>query len=467
MTDFTKDGDYYRIKSKFITHKYDITPEDRIFIDKKIKYQIDFLKNNQIIINEDKKISLFDISMSANVRPDKYLAEISNRVDAFKKYCENSAFTLPVFLTMTPDTRFKPCKVVKTKKEGYYILADNKNFTGGHKHYVKECRDDIQKKFTRFLNDQIFKDIKKKYKQRPPHFSSYEPHLDGSLHEHALFFIPPEYEERFKKRFLFYFSFTYKDEEIYNESLGCFEIVKTKTPLICDIKTVFDEGIGGVSAYILKYILKSFRNSQTGELSDEGYWYAKHGLSRFSSSRVLLPLYIWRSIRSPDRSYLDLTKEYRDGNLKISISIKHHSNHLKDFKRSNYNLAQIDHHLYDDDNIYLGYETLYTRSSDNFTIESNCHYSPAPKKIAQVKICKIFPFDVFINNQSFTFDGFNLKASKIPVPYRTSLDLYSYYQSLDIETVNLQHYDYVENELKRRGLLEGNLVSLNDSILRF
>lgn len=441
ITDFTKDGNYYRIKSKYITHKYDITPDDRIFIDKKLKYQTDFLKNNQIIINEETKISLFDISMSANVRPDKYLAEISNRVDAFKKYCENSAFTLPVFLTMTPDTRYKPCRVVKTKKEGYYILADNKNFTGGSKHFVIECRDDIQNKFRKFLNDRIFRDIKNKYKERAPHFSSYEPFVDGALHKHTLFFIPPEFLTRFTARFHHYFNDVQRD-----------------------IKTVFDEDVGGVSAYILKYILKSFRNSQTGELSDEGYWYAKHGLSRFSSARVLLPLYIWRSVRSSDRSYLELTNDYRDGNLKITISAKHHSHHYKEFKRSNFNLAQVDHHQYDHNNVYIGYQTLYTRSSDTFDIESVENYAPAPASINHEIIYSVFPFEVTINNQSFSYDGFNLHKSSVPIPYRSSLDLYSYYQTLDIETVNLQHYHYVKNELKRRGILGGIIENLNDAI---
>lgn len=445
MSDFTKDGNYYRIKSKYITHKYDVTPDDRIYIDKKLQYQTDFLKKNQIVISDDHRISLFDVSMSANVRPDKYLAEISNRVDAFKKYCQESAFTLPVFLTMTPDTRFKPCRVVKTKKEGYYILADNPNFTGGNKHFVIECREDIQRKFRKFLQDQLFKDIKKKYGERAPHFSSYEPFVDGALHKHTLFFIPPEFLTRFTARFHHYFNDVQRD-----------------------VKTVFDEEVGGVSAYILKYILKSFRHAETGELSDEGYWYAKHGLSRFSSARVLMPLYIWRSVRSPDRSYFDLSKEYKNGNLQISIVCKHHSHALKDFKRSNYNLAQVDYHHYDNDNVYLGYETLYSRSVQNFdVISTDVSYDSLPDSIKHENVCSFYPMTVFVDGQSFSFDGFNLRSSPIPIPHRKSTDLYKYFQQLDPEICNLQHYHFVKNNLIERGLLSGDRVGLNDAIIKF
>lgn len=444
MQEFIKDGYYYRIKSKYVTHKYNITPSDREYIDKKLSYQESFLKSNYVKISDDTKIALFDISMGANIRPDKYLAEISNRVDSFKKYCEESKFSLPIFLTMTPNTVFKPLKVVKTKKKGFYILDDNKKFTGDFDNYVKDCRDDIQKKFRKFLSDRIFKDIRSKYGHRAVHFSSYEPFLDGALHKHSLFFIPPEFQARFIKRFHFYFSDVKRD-----------------------VKTVFDEDLGGVSAYILKYILKSFRHSETGALTDEGYWYAKHGLSRFSSSRVLLPLYIWRSIRSSDRSYLEMSKEYINGSLTIEIVAKHHSHGLKDFKRSNYNLSSVHHHIYED-NVYQGFETLYTRSRDNYDIVEDDVFDPFPKKINSFKVSS-FHFPVVIDGRSFYYDGFNLHKSKIPIDKRSSYDLYQYFRDLDknIDSVNPQHYHLVRNTLIDRGYIVGSKVSLNDAIIRF
>ena len=439
MNEFKKDGNFYRVKSKHITHKYNITPLDKKSIDQKLKNQKDFLKNNHIVVSENSFFSLFDISMGANIHPNRYLGEVSNRVDSIKKFSENKGFTSPVFLTMTPNTHFKPCRVVKTKKEGFYILDDNKHFTGDYDNYVKDCRDNIQDKFRRFLRDRIFSDIKKKYNSRVPYFSSYEPSLDGALHKHSLFFVPPEFVERFTKRFHFYFGDVQRD-----------------------IKTTFDHDVGGVSAYIMKYILKSFKNAETGEMSDEGYWYAKHGLMRFTSSRTMLPLYVWRSIRSPELSYLKMTQEYHDNFLHLSVIPKHDKVCFEEYKRSNYKLAQVDYHQYDDNNDYIGYDILYQRSKDNYDIyTTNIRYGAPPEEVERSKK-SIYPVPVVVDGKFYEFDGENLKSPTLPVPFRRSTDLFQYWQSLDVEQVNLHHYHYVRNELIKRGLILGNIESFED-----
>jgi hypothetical protein len=457
MNSFVKDGNLYRIKSKHITHKYNISPMDKAYIDEKLSYQNQFLKNHHILINDNNFISLFDMSMGANIRPDKYLAELSNRVASFKKFADENRFFAPVFLTMTPESHFKPCRTIKVPKhEKMYIIDDNKKFTGDYDNYVKDCRDNIQQKFRKFLNDQIFKDIKKKYGHRAPYFSSYEPSLDGALHKHSLFFLPPEFVERFVKRFRHYFGFAIEKTEVFNSETNAYDVVEKKIPLIHDVKTVFDDDAGGVAAYIMKYVLKSFRNAETHELTDEGYWYAKHGLMRFTSARVLLPLYIWRSIRSPELSYLEMSKKYHDNTLQITIVAKHHKYHLEDFKRSNYNLAQVDYHQYDENNVYIGFDTLYTRSRDRYDFYStDVRYSPAPKAVHHENVCSLFPMSYFMDGQSFVFDGFNSHALKSSVSSRSSMDLYKYFQSLNPDTCNLHHYHYVRNELIKRRVIDG------------
>lgn len=470
MREFSKDGNFYRVKSKYISHKYNISLADKREIDEKLSKQNHYLKNHHIILSDNNSISFHDISMGANIRPEKYLAELSNRVDSFKKFAFENNFLCPVFLTMTPESHFKPCKVVKTKKKGFYILDDNKKFTGDYDNYVKDCRNNIQEKFRKFLNDRIFRDIKRDYGYRPPYFSSYEPSLDGALHKHSLFFVPKEYLARFVARFRAYFGFAIEQKEVYNYETNAFEFEEIKVPLIHDVKIEFDDDAGGVAAYIMKYVLKSFRNAETGELSDEGYWYAKHGLMRFTAARVLLPLYIWRSIRSPELSYLEMTKKYHSNELTCHVVVKHHKYFLEDFKRSNYNLAQVDHHCYDENNVYLGFETLYTRSHDNYDIYStDVNYSPAPASISHDDVCTFYPMDFVMDGQSFVFDGFNVHALKSSVPSRSSTDLYRYFQQLDrdLENVNMQHYHYVKNTLIERGLLTGDQIGLNEANLRF
>jgi hypothetical protein len=434
-----KGDDLYIVKSKYITHKYNITPKDKKLIDEKLDRQKQFLESHHIVIKEGGSVSLFDISMSANIRPDKYLAEVSARVDAFRRFAIENDY-VPVFLTMTPESHFKPCRVIKTKKKGIYVLDDNRNFSGDFDNYVKDCRDNIQEKFRRFLRDGFFTFVKKHYRRRLPYFSSYEPSLDGALHKHSLFFVPRDLVDRFKSRFHHYFGDVQRD-----------------------IKTEFDDDAGGVAAYILKYVLKSFRHSETGDLSDEGYWYAKHGLMRFTSARVLLPIYIWRSVRSPDRSYFEMSKSYANNDLTLTFEAKHPKHTFDPFKFKNYKLDRVDLHHYDSDDYYIGYEGIYQRSSlDYEIIDISQNIEPAPDRINRFKK-SVFPIPVEINGISFNYDGSALLPSTIPVPYRRSMDLYQHFQKLDVETCNLQHYHYCKNELIKRGILSGDPVSLNDA----
>ncbi len=50
----------------------------------------------------------------------------------------------------------------------------------------------------------------------------------------------------------------------------------------------------------MKYILKSFQNSKDNTLDDVGYWYAKNKILRFTTSRSLLPLKIYRLIKGKE-----------------------------------------------------------------------------------------------------------------------------------------------------------------------
>ena len=62
---------------------------------------------------------------------------------------------------------------------------------------------------------------------------------------------------------------------------------------------------------------------------------------------------------------------------------------------------------------------------------------------------------------------FNSKGQKIelyskPIPHRNDYDLMSYYYTLNPELCNLQHFGLVQNECIKRGLIGGEIQSLND-----
>ena len=49
---------------------------------------------------------------------------------------------------------------------------------------------------------------------------------------------------------------------------------------------------------------------------------------------------------------------------------------------------------------------------------------------------------------------------KIPPHMMNTYNLYSYFENIDIETVNLAHYGVVRNEMIKRNLIEGELLKL-------
>ena len=230
---------YYFNSKKFssLNSFYGINEEIRKTVDESLKNQESYLKKHFVSIQDKSFVSFFDMSMSANIKPNKYYGEMFNKVDALKKYAKHIGFSSPVFMTITAPTYLKPLKQINIGKNRIK-LVDNPNFTG-ETDYVDKARFYLSEKWRIFLRQRLFRDIKKKYNDRVIYMRTYEPMIDGTPHLHLVIFLPPEFKDRFVKLAKHYFR-------------------QTRT----DIKTIFDEEIGGVVAYILKYILKSFSNSK-------------------------------------------------------------------------------------------------------------------------------------------------------------------------------------------------------------
>lgn len=294
---YKKDGKTYIFSSKFeiFNYAYSISPKDKKIVKNNLDDSIEYLKKSYIEINDD-KISLYEISPLANIQPKKYRAELWNRVNTIKDIAKDKGFDTPVFITLTPPSYLKPLKQIRLGKTNSYKLVDNPKFSGSLD-FVKESRDFITTVWRKFLTQQIFKDIRKEFNSSMMYLRVNEPFIDGSCHSHIVAFIPAKYKDRFVKLVKGYF--------------------KTKT----DIKTEFNGDIGGVVAYLLKYALKSFRNGISGELADTTYWYIFYNIRRFSTSRTLLPMYIFRKINSFDefRDLKKMTHLYKNGMIEFEV----------------------------------------------------------------------------------------------------------------------------------------------------
>ena len=439
-----KDGVRYLFKSKkfpSLNTLYGVDNFMRRTVDDNLSKQTDYLKNNYVSLNGEKYLSFFEMSKSANIKPNQYFGEMFNKVSTLQEYARDVKFDCPVFMTITPPSNLKPLKQIKLKNN-LVKLVDNPNFTG-EIDYVNLAREYESKKWTMFLRQRLFKEIKAKYNERLIYMRTYEPMIDGTPHIHIVAFIPSEYKERFVKLAKNYFSDTR-----------------------FDIKTEFNNNIGGVIAYILKYILKSFSNSKTNKLDDVGYWYAFHKIRRFTTSRTLIPMKYFRLFGHKEgfQNLLEVTKLYKKGYFDISVSINPLVFEITDYfdvKKSSYRVTQIDFLVKDFDGDY--YTTIYEKS-DNISIyqvEKSSYTAPArithnvPKK----------PILVVVNHIPYFLLESNVLARVVPIPSRMKdYELMQYYRNYDIEdsTLDLKHFGILQNELIKRGLLNSKLQNVND-----
>lgn len=433
MKSIEKDGITYLFASKFpkLNNPYAISKEDKEFIDKEYLTSLAVLRDSYIEIDGVKQVSLLDISFGANYSPRKYKAELWNRVDTLKNYAKDKGFDTPVFITLTPPTTLKPLKQIKLK--GNRIkLVDNPNYTGDSD-YIKSARDYITNTWRKFLSQQIFKDIKREFGDNIIYLRTYEPFMDGTPHCHILAFIPAKFKERFVKLAKNYF--------------------KTRT----DIKTEFNGEIGGVIAYILKYIFKSFINSKTKEFEYISYWYLLYKIRRFSCSRTILPMYIFRRIKKDEkfRDLKELTNLYKDGMISIDL-IADNKRVLETDKLlfKDYKIDTIIVSMIDEDNIAINHIAYKKSSTLKVNIASRNDYADMGrvdfkslrKKLDEYREEKIQEEERRIKS------WYEVPIDLRPFAKMTDMDLMHYYKNYSHRFENPQRIAIMENELLKRDM---------------
>lgn len=408
---------------------YCISEEKRVYIDQKINRNKEFLRNLTFYTDDFKLVSMFDSDLNANLSPERYFAEVNNRVNVLFKYaCELSL--VPAFLTLTAPSEYH---------------FSSKNYNGSS---PRDTALFLSKLWDKFVHLKVIQNIKKNSGHNMVYIRVYEPHKSGVPHLHAMIFVPKVFLNDVKKAFYSYF----RDK---------FQIKQLKFLARFDKHFKYD-GVTGAVAYILKYMYKTFKSAKDDLMSSEAYYFAYHGIRRFITSQTLIPLWIYRKIKydANNRDLYKLTKEYKKGLISASFNKEYI---IK--KEIVKNIVVLDNELQECD--YFVEDVILYQKNHFIATQFNAFkksYSSAPSSFDILK--KVLrPVPLFydrVNVGHFSSGKFIFYKDNISPYYMKNYKLINYYYSLDIEKCNLQHFGYVKNIMIKRGLLNGEIISLND-----
>lgn len=260
---------------------YGLTKMQLEATDKKLSLQKSFL--NQSILYDKlsgNMIPLRDLVISANHSPHRYYSEIQNRVNTLIGEAERKEL-VPLFMTITLPSEYHPFKL-----KGKSFIR-NPKFNGTS---PREAVKALTKQFARLRNDRALRDIGK---ENRIYYRVNEPHKSGTPHTHILYYVPKESVNRVISVF----------KRLYDEN---------GSDIRADLKNA--------GAYVMKYINKTLPKSKNEKLSQKdkylNAWYSQHRITRFSSSRTLAPLYLYRLLYKR-YSLRALTKIHKSHQLRV------------------------------------------------------------------------------------------------------------------------------------------------------
>ena len=294
LTNYKRDVDINKYEAFKEQHKivhYGLSKNDLENVDKKLLAQKQFLDFSFIYdrINQT-KIPLSDIFISANHSPNRYYAEIQNRVNTLSTLAKERGLKA-LFMTLTLPSEYHKYKTLSRRGIDDKLISNPKYNRTTPKDAVKE----LTKMFARLRHDRALKDGLTK--ENRIYFRVNEPHKDGTPHTHILMFVPAERVERVKKAFKRLFDSRAND---------------------------IQDDIQNSTSYVMKYINKTLPLSKKDKLSEKdkylNAWYSHNRVIRFHSSRTLVSLDIYRLLYSKYSLYA-LTKLISEEHLKIYVTL--------------------------------------------------------------------------------------------------------------------------------------------------
>lgn len=439
-----------------MSFNYGISKKDLEFVKVKIDKQIDYLSSNTIQTNSGQLKSFLDMSMSANLS-SRYYAEVTNRANTIHSLSFDRGHKA-VFLTVTLNGCFRDA-----------LRGDYSRFTSDDKKClpsfikmkierdsaltIKDLIAILNYQWDSFSARSVFRGVNKQY------IRVFEPHKkDGVPHFHALLYIPsniiPKVMDKFKEIFNAPMNLSNKNLSFEQQQNG--EI------------SGFQWTLNNPTGYVMKYIQKTFKNiNEDEEITPLSAWYVKYKVRRFLTSRSTIPMWVYRKIFYLEKDLYSLssmlnepdcicewdfeTKYIRVSNPTREIEIL--------YNQGNYSYSYAGRVLKEKKLIHQKYDLR--------------------KPILKSQI-KTRPFELVewigkdgsVEHQYKHFrNGDLVEFFKVPIaPAEMSdLNLRDYYYSLDIENENISllHFGITQNECIKRGLIVGELQSLNDFNMDF
>ena len=387
---------------------YGLDPLDYEAIDKKLDFQKAFIENKFFDFDFAENKSALEFTYSANLNPNKYFAEMNNRINSIFQYSKNLDL-MPVFCTITA-----PSKYHQTDKNRKLIYSPN------------ETAKALTQIFNKFTNLQVFQRMKKETNHGLIYFRVYEPHKSGVPHCHIMLFLPKNYILEVKNKFFEYFT----NAERWGNN---------KKSL--DFRYTF-YNVNGAISYIMKYVTKTFQN-ENDTTNKAWYWYIKNRVRRFLTSRTLAPLEIYRKVRyffkNIPNDYLYVTKLIKNNQIN------------KLFEKTTFNYMR-----YNLDTGEVEDVTLWQKSAElilNSRIKTNQTFTLKYTPKLHNKALTVFVSE-FVK-YSFS-DNLNKFVILPVVPSKLKdYQLNKYYDLLikDLDNIDLVHFGVVKNEMIKRGFL--------------
>ena len=279
-----------QIKERHKILHYGLSSSDLEEVEQKLKRQKQFLEFSYLYdrINQN-AIPLSDLLISANHSPDRYYAEVQNRVNTLTTIAKQRELK-PLFLTLTLPSEYHKYKTLQRNGIKDKLVPNPKYNNIPAKDAVKI----LTKMFAKLRHDRSLKELSK---EQRIYFRVNEPHKDGTPHTHILMFVPADRVERVKKAFKRLFFGPAND---------------------------IQDDIENATSYVMKYINKTLPLSKQKNLSEKdkylNAWYSKNRVIRFNSSKTLAPLNLYRLLHQK-YSLFALTRLISENHFKIYVTL--------------------------------------------------------------------------------------------------------------------------------------------------
>ena len=467
-----------------VSYNYGLTSDDLKSVRDKLARQRHFLESETFLTDSGQVKTLLDVSFAAN-HSERYYALILNKINTFVSF--NVALDLtPVFLTVTLDGFFRDFlrgdfSRWPKYRESYKDHIPNNDRFGRYLDKIdasipltsKDLYKILSFQWHRFLRSYTLQKMKRQGFQYT-FIRVTEPHKDGVPHFHVLFYLP----ERFMTPLYFHFRNFFPAPQ--NHKIISYARNGRKAAyLSSDVYETqgFQWKINSVAGYILKYILKTFRNvKENKEIDYLQAWYVFNRVPRLVTSNTLVPQDVYTKSSVLDDDWYYLTEIRKDAYYCLNrdfdffvfddlqgrrilydsgyYRLTHHGYVVKEFGTKSFFwyvsppesysplLISSDYHL----------SRLHRKKKSKYVYHMGDDVSNILRVIVDGREYWALPNDLRLRHPDF------LK----PVARLSTLSLYEHWQNFDFDLYDPKRFGLIQNELIKRGVIDGELHSLDD-----